>query len=443
MRRSADAKAAGACGETSAAMAAFSMNQHSALCLPLVTDSQKLVWVHSNQISPQLDGAGELLKAFHGSPYLTKKETAALAQRCSLPADQVKVWFMVQRLRYGISWDYEDIREVQRKFKSSQRKARREQDLQDKVGESARGGIKKKKKKKRKEKEYDGKREGKVRWAYERGMMGKNLRVRKMEQARLQNKERERKDKMNACKEGMEITHPTVGEGRMTQGDDGMMGTGGEMRSLHQVEREGLKSIQSEPTNKFVWVSVCPAEQVELLTQLHDVQTKVRQRADVAPTTSNFNTGMFMTGFEETPVMETRMEGDGHGDLITDVDMLQELLNISPAVDTSQRDPPAKIHNQTRSKKKTDSQLRILRAAFRQRQYPNVEDFDYLTQAIGLPCRTLMKWFSDMRYTIKKRRPPWVSEEEHKKMLSNISYWQEVETKRKRCSAREKTQSKV
>ncbi|KAG7241569.1 hypothetical protein INR49_025489 [Caranx melampygus] len=192
--------AAGACGETSAgtntAMAAFSKNQNSALCLPLVTESNKLVWVHSSQISSQVNGAGELLKAFDRSPYLTKKETAALAQRCSLPADQVKVWFMVQRLRYGISWDYEDIRGVQRKFKSSQRKAQGEQDLQNKVGESVRGGVRKKKKK-RKDKECDGKEEGKVTGAQSanvRGMMRINLSVRKMEQDRLKNKERERKD---------------------------------------------------------------------------------------------------------------------------------------------------------------------------------------------------------------------------------------------------------
>ncbi|AWO97478.1 putative homeobox and leucine zipper protein Homez-like [Scophthalmus maximus] len=107
-------KTSDSCGEmdeTNTAPAAFSMNQYSAVVLPIVSGSQTLTWVHSNQIDLQLDGAAELDKAFDSFPYLTRKQTARLAQRCSLHQDEVKVWFMVQRLRYGISWEYEDIQE--------------------------------------------------------------------------------------------------------------------------------------------------------------------------------------------------------------------------------------------------------------------------------------------------------------------------------------------
>ncbi|KAG7241570.1 hypothetical protein INR49_025490 [Caranx melampygus] len=228
------------------------------------------------------------------------------------------------------------------------------------------------------------------------------------------------------------------------------MERGGEMRSLDQVEREGQKSIQSETTNKFIYVNVYPAEQCELFTQLQLSDDQTGQT--VALLATNSNTGM-ITGFEETPAMETRIEGDGHAEFITDVD---KLLNISPAVNTSstlnpqlasQTDPSTTIHNPTRSKiraqTKSDSQLRMMKAAFHHCQYPNSDEFDYLAPAIGLPRCTLVKWFSDTRYAIKKRKPSWVNEEQYKKMLSTISYWQHVEmcegrssAQRKRCLAR-------
>ncbi|XP_030017795.1 homeobox and leucine zipper encoding b [Sphaeramia orbicularis] len=97
-------------------------NQNGRLCLPLLSETQKVTWVYSDQINLQLDGVVELDAAFDRFPYLTQKQTVALAKRCSLHPDQVKVWFMVQRLRYGISWDYKDILEMQRKLTLSRDK---------------------------------------------------------------------------------------------------------------------------------------------------------------------------------------------------------------------------------------------------------------------------------------------------------------------------------
>lgn len=116
-------KTSEACGEKPTlseihlALGSFNVNQIGALVLPLVSDSKKLIWVHSEQFDLQLDGASELEKAFNRFPYLTQSQTATLAQRCSLHPDQVKVWFMMQRLHYGISWDHEDILDVKRKIK--------------------------------------------------------------------------------------------------------------------------------------------------------------------------------------------------------------------------------------------------------------------------------------------------------------------------------------
>ncbi|KAG8006098.1 Homeobox and leucine zipper protein Homez [Nibea albiflora] len=116
--------------------------QNSVVCLPVVSDSTRVIWINFNQTSLQLDSAIELQldKAFDSFPYLTQDQTAALAQRCSLHPDQVKVWFMVQRLRYGISWDYKDIRDVRKKIKSGWGK---KELRKDEGGKKKRSGRKK------------------------------------------------------------------------------------------------------------------------------------------------------------------------------------------------------------------------------------------------------------------------------------------------------------
>lgn len=135
---------------------AFSLNQRNAVCLPLISERKKLVWVHSNQISLQVDGAAELDKAFDRIPYLTQKQTAALAKKCSLHPDQVKVWFMVQRLRYGISWDFEDIRNVRKKLESSQGTSQRTGKSKRKCRDELKEDRRERKKQRREVKECGG-----------------------------------------------------------------------------------------------------------------------------------------------------------------------------------------------------------------------------------------------------------------------------------------------
>ncbi|XP_055794311.1 homeobox and leucine zipper protein Homez-like [Salvelinus fontinalis] len=90
------------------APAPFDLNQNHVVCLPLVSEHLKLLWASSDQ-TQELDGVAYLIEAFNVFPYPTLGEMASLAQSCSLHLDQVRVWFMVQRLRYGISWDAEEI----------------------------------------------------------------------------------------------------------------------------------------------------------------------------------------------------------------------------------------------------------------------------------------------------------------------------------------------
>ncbi|XP_074554970.1 homeobox and leucine zipper encoding b [Halichoeres trimaculatus] len=124
----------------------FILNQSHSVTLPLVSDKQRLIWVHSNQIDLPPKSVAELSKTFDRFPYLTQKETNALAHRCSLHPDQVKVWFMEQRIRYGISWDFKDIQVVRSKLKSNQKKEELQQNA--KKEEKKDGGRKKTRKRK-------------------------------------------------------------------------------------------------------------------------------------------------------------------------------------------------------------------------------------------------------------------------------------------------------
>ncbi|KAM3850210.1 homeobox and leucine zipper protein Homez-like [Diretmus argenteus] len=95
--------------------ASFSTNNNSVVCLPLVSEGLKLVWTQADQ-TRELDTIPELIQAFNLFPYPTSREVNALARACSLPLDKVKVWFMVQRIKYGISWASEEIEETRRKL---------------------------------------------------------------------------------------------------------------------------------------------------------------------------------------------------------------------------------------------------------------------------------------------------------------------------------------
>ncbi|XP_066536577.1 homeobox and leucine zipper encoding b [Hoplias malabaricus] len=101
--------------EHTASSGTSSLNRTHLVCLPLVSEGLKLVWVRSEQ-THELDTVSELVEAFNAFPYPTEQEANALARRCSLSTERVKVWFMMQRVRYGISWGDDDIRETRRKL---------------------------------------------------------------------------------------------------------------------------------------------------------------------------------------------------------------------------------------------------------------------------------------------------------------------------------------
>lgn len=103
------------CGSEKSSMGSFTTNTNSVVCLPLVSEGLKLVWTQSDQ-TRELDSIPELVQAFNLFPYPSSREVTLLAKVCTLPLDKVKVWFMVQRIKYGISWSSEEIEETRRKL---------------------------------------------------------------------------------------------------------------------------------------------------------------------------------------------------------------------------------------------------------------------------------------------------------------------------------------
>lgn len=109
----------GSQSEDAASSGTSGLNQTHLVCLPLVSEGLKLVWVRSEQLN-ELDAVSELVEAFNAFPYPTEQESSALARRCSLSPERVKVWFMMQRVRYGISWADDDIRQTRLRLRRLQ-----------------------------------------------------------------------------------------------------------------------------------------------------------------------------------------------------------------------------------------------------------------------------------------------------------------------------------
>lgn len=114
-RPSKDLRHSASSAENESGVASFTTNHNSVVCLPLVSEGLKLVWTQSDQ-TRELDTIPELVQAFNLFPYPSSCEVTTLARVCALPLDKVKVWFMVQRIKYGISWSSEEIEETRQKL---------------------------------------------------------------------------------------------------------------------------------------------------------------------------------------------------------------------------------------------------------------------------------------------------------------------------------------
>ncbi|KAM8960605.1 LOW QUALITY PROTEIN: homeobox and leucine zipper protein Homez [Pelodytes ibericus] len=81
------------------------------ICLPPISDDLQLIWTQA-ELTCQLDEHPQLVHTFSYFPYPTMPEIDLLCFRYGLQKEKVKTWFMVQRIRCGISWSPEEIEET-------------------------------------------------------------------------------------------------------------------------------------------------------------------------------------------------------------------------------------------------------------------------------------------------------------------------------------------
>lgn len=433
------------------------------VCLPLLSESKRLLWVYSNQIVLPADLVSELDKSFDRFPYLTRKQNAALAQRCSLHPDQVKVWFMAQRLQYGISWDVKDICDVRNKFRSSDKDAEKNREVQNKMDEEMQEDKRKKKNQKDKGGE-SGEEKGRGEKSPKEGRMkAQKMRAyaqleRKTKQEQPMKKEKPRKtekDKPSAPKKrkrGAEIDKNRKKWAK--QDNDGEGAATVEMKT-YKSEKEGQAFIESE---EAVLKRKEEAKEKQMLNQTETVkentnpssfhkpstqtlnilltenQTDPQHRADTPPTISV--TTPVNDSCEGKPEVLAGPQEDLHTEtanvdiVVTDVGKQKELTTVHSSL-VAADDPPTLIKQDadkraapTGTRSKTRAQLAMMKVAFLHCQYPNSEQYTWLAGVTKIPRNVLVQWYGDMRYSLKRAKPRWMTKEQYDQALSTVKHHQ-------------------
>ncbi|XP_061565471.1 homeobox and leucine zipper encoding b [Cololabis saira] len=344
----------------------------SSVCLPLVSENKKLIWVPSQQIELHPNEAAELDKAFDRFPYLTNEQTAALAQRCSLHPDQVKVWFMAQRLRYGISWDYKDITEVCSKLKSSEGDTEGNEELK-----STKGKKEHKQGKKKKQKE-------------------KNIR---------DNEQLKRKTVQEQPLQ-TEINR-TVKEDKVSPEKKQNMITGIDERERKRMRPYNVEVIEGETKPE---VKSDNSENEGQKCKLEDTFQKLIQEL---PAYMN-------TNVPSVPQVASNPFTEVDNPLLAGDQCTFARQNKNNGSDAC---CPSCISS---NKVKTHAQLSIMKVGFIKCQYPDNDYYRQLALVTGLCRKKLVEWYSDTRYQVKKSKPRWMNEKQHRQALDNIKYRQRL-----------------
>ncbi|XP_008426216.1 homeobox and leucine zipper encoding b [Poecilia reticulata] len=411
------------------------------ICLPLLSEDKRVLWVHANEVNVQTDKVADLESAFSRSPYLTRKQTNALAQRCSLHPDQVKVWFIAQRLRYGISWDYKDIREIWNKLNSNRKDEEGDEEFQDLVKDDQ---VKSKK---------TSLMERKVNWNMEQERLTeKETGRRAMEdEAATPEKFRRqgvmsnmRRKRMKRDVEWITDQAEELGAKMDISENEEQTSSTWEGAYVSKIKRRAHTKLISSPVKNayenllveaeipfvdFSSVVLQPRAQTSTAVPVTETQSDLQGRRMTSLKSSLEENSHALACLEEALSSEPAKEND-----VSEVDELKELVKAennfltasSPTAGNSQEDVllAEGAVLRPRSRLKTQSQLLMLRRAFLEFQYPDAEQYSMLTRLVGIQRHHLVQWFGDRRYSIKKSKPRWMTEEQYNEILANIRYRQ-------------------
>ncbi|XP_027893119.1 homeobox and leucine zipper encoding b [Xiphophorus couchianus] len=412
------------------------------ICLPLLSEDKRVLWVHANEVNVQTDKVAELENAFSRSPYLTRKQTNALAQRCSLHPDQVKVWFIAQRLRYGISWDYKDIREIWNKLNSNRKDKEGNEEFQDRVKNDQ---VKSKKMSLM---------EQKVNWntEQERPMEKETGRRVIEDETATPDKRRtigvvsnRRKKRKKRDVKWITDQAETLGAKMDTSENEEQTSSTWEGAYVSKKKRRVHTKLISSPVKNDYENLLAEAEIpfVDFSSVVLEPQTQTSIAVPITESQADLQ-GRRMTSLESSLEEDTdtlacleealSSEPAKENNVVSEVDELKELVKAennfltasSPTAGTSQEEVllAEGAMLRPRSRLKTQSQLLMLRRAFLEFQYPDAEQYSMLTRLVGIQRHHLVQWFGDRRYSMKKSKPRWMTEEQYKEILANIRYRQ-------------------
>ncbi|CAL8384519.1 unnamed protein product [Arctogadus glacialis] len=423
---------------------AFSLNKNSTLCLPVFSADNKLLWVHSNSIAQEVAHAADTLDgAFDVFPYPKREEMAKLARRCSLHVDHVRVWFMFQRLHYGISWDYADICAVRRRLLGPGR--RRSAKAAVVVGgeDDPQAVREQGEEKEEAEEEEEAAREDVLEEAGERGSSEESGLCVKMGVRGVATEKGEEGRGGGSGETGESTASPTpppvssvrrpygrprrlLGPGRrrparatkaavVVVGEDDPQavreqGEKKEEEAEKEEEEEEEAAARERPYGRhrkkkkktpFDLLPKVQVSEIPLASKGHRGppgagENHAGRKADSTATVSGDDDGV--DGVAPG-------NGSAHGNTSALGDLGTSKAKASP--------PDAKPKNKTKTKEQ-------LRRAFLACQYPNPCDYDWLSEWTGLQRTQLIQWFGDTRYDMKNTKPRWITPGDQQRVLARM-----------------------
>ncbi|KAK7910346.1 hypothetical protein WMY93_015030 [Mugilogobius chulae] len=375
------------------APAAFNRNQNSTLCLPLMSENQKIIWGYSSEINIPMDKVAVLDEAFSRFPYLTQKKTISLAQSCSLHPDQVKVWFISQRLCYGISWDAKDINEMRRKMLGKITPKRKQSECETEVV---------KKQKLSREEEGEAK-EGAAR----------NQRVVKKEKrsnAAIEDQivpKKQRNQKGKVLKRKDYILDPSGAKTSPTPWPKTETPAADHQTLLSTCSKADITFLQTDADNSFA----IPDEALDWSPSVF-VQSQIVSSEAPVP----------VEGQQQAETKHQHPE--------------KNTFTPESAPTCSSFDSSSICRRE--GKIKTLEQMTIIKEEFTKCQYPTSKQYKELSLRTGLPRAHLVQWFNDTRYSIKKFKPSWLTVEQHRAAVANVVHEQHLRKMSKMHSKGEK-----
>uniref|UniRef100_A0AAY4BSZ4 Homeobox domain-containing protein n=1 Tax=Denticeps clupeoides TaxID=299321 RepID=A0AAY4BSZ4_9TELE len=446
------------------------LNQTHMVCLPKVAEKLRLVWKRAEHIQP-LDGQTALVDAFNAFPYPTFQETSALALQCSLELEQVRVWFMMQRVRYGISWAEEDIQETRRKLQLLHAEEVEEEQLEE-VTENWGIGL---------EEEDEDEEEEEMMRAF--GASETMIRERRQAYAQASFGTFSLSSSQNQPRQPCLKQTPDQPHQSPAQPQPHCPPTQDIHQSVPTMQQGRVRSKKSKAQlmmlrRSFVrnnWPSDNEVQRLQATTGLgrhnirkwfadsryqlrrsgarwhdkHDLSSASLRSANSIPRSKDYKWRRTPKHLQGKSFSSSQWPGSSRPGAEIEVELNEEdgmmamfnrtkeensevnvdgtYLSVnghSTAFSSASSAIPSNSFLEKKKRKKTLEQTEILRRSFLKCQWPSPEQYQRLEQLTGLPRTQIIHWFGDTRYAVKHSRLRWINSDERQHIAAGLKQQQ-------------------